>query len=134
MLYVITRLCRDCVDGACVEVCPVLDCIGEPQHTGGTFELPNQLFIDPRTCIGCGACEPVCPWEAIAEADDVPVPFAEDVALNARAAARPGGLVRPGVERRPQPGPAEVEANRRRWLDAPPAAAAGGVDVGEGRH
>lgn len=133
MLYVITRLCRDCVDGACVEVCPISDCIGEPRAVEGASDLPNQLFIDPDACIGCGACQPVCPWEAIADEDNVPAAFADDVALNARAAARPGGLVSPPVERHPQPGTGEVEANRRRWLDQA-AAAPGGVDAGDGRR
>jgi ferredoxin len=32
MTYIITRLCRDCVDTGCVAVCPV-DCIYE--YTGG---------------------------------------------------------------------------------------------------
>ncbi len=63
MPWVITRLCRDCVDQACVEVCPV-DCIYE--HTGDDkAAFPNQLYIDPEECIDCGVCEPECPPEAI---------------------------------------------------------------------
>ena len=29
-------------------------------------------FIDPDTCIDCGACVPECPFEAIFPEDDVP--------------------------------------------------------------
>ncbi|MBI3962597.1 MAG: ferredoxin family protein, partial [Deinococcus sp.] len=31
-----------------------------------------QLYIDPDTCIDCGACEPACPVEAIFALDSVP--------------------------------------------------------------
>ena len=82
MAWVITRLCRDCVDQSCGEVCPV-DCIyaygGEASET-----YPNQLYIDPEECINCGVCEPECPWEAIFEDEQVPSVFGDDVALNAR--------------------------------------------------
>ena len=65
MAYIITRLCRDCVDTGCVAVCPV-DCIYE--YTGSDRETwPNQLYIHPDECIDCGACEPECPWQAIFE-------------------------------------------------------------------
>ena len=63
MTWVITRLCQECVDQSCVEVCPV-DCIYEYKGTdAATF--PNQLYIDPEECINCGVCEPECPLEAI---------------------------------------------------------------------
>ena len=53
MAYIITRLCRDCVDTGCVAVCPV-DCIYE--YTGSDRESwPNQLYIHPDECIDCGA-------------------------------------------------------------------------------
>jgi ferredoxin len=29
-------------------------------------------YMDPETCIDCGACEPVCPVEAIFTEEDVP--------------------------------------------------------------
>jgi len=71
MTWVITRLCRDCLDMACVEVCPV-DCI-----------VQHKLYIDPEECINCGVCEPECPWEAIFEDEQVPGIFADDTQLNA---------------------------------------------------
>ena len=36
------------------------------------FEKENKLYIDPEECIDCGACEPVCPVEAIFEEAAVP--------------------------------------------------------------
>jgi len=82
MTWVITRLCRDCVDQSCVEVCPV-DCIYE--YTGGDKEtFPNQLFIDPEECIDCGACEPECPVNAIFPEDAVPADQTRYIELNAR--------------------------------------------------
>ena len=73
MAYIITRLCRDCVDTACVAVCPV-DCIY--RYSSDDHEtFPNQLYIHPDECIDCGACEPECPWQAIFEEVAVPEVF-----------------------------------------------------------
>ena len=81
MAYIITRLCRDCVDTACVAVCPV-DCIY--RYTGDDrASFPNQLYIHPDECIDCGACEPECPWQAIFEEAATPSVFVDDVKLNA---------------------------------------------------
>ncbi|MGQ9849717.1 MAG: 4Fe-4S dicluster domain-containing protein [Aggregatilineaceae bacterium] len=65
MTHIITSLCLR--DGACAEVCPV-DCIvpGFPEN-----EWP-WYFIDPDTCIDCGACVPECPFEAIFVEEEVP--------------------------------------------------------------
>ena len=115
MAFVITRLCRDCVDGSCIEVCPKEDCIVEHRPPPGVDALPNQLFINPDQCIDCGACEPECPWEAIAQDDDVPAEFSEDIALNAVAAARPEEFVEAAIRTRRKPTPDEVDANRQRW-------------------
>ncbi len=57
MPYVIGGTCIDVMDTSCTEECPV-DCI----YTGD-----RKLYIHPRECIDCGACEPVCPVEAIAQ-------------------------------------------------------------------
>jgi ferredoxin len=32
----------------------------------------NKLYIDPKTCIDCGACVPVCPVQAIFPQDELP--------------------------------------------------------------
>ena len=55
MPYVITEACVDVMDKSCMKECPV-DCI---------YEGDRQLYIHPSECIDCGACEPVCPEEAI---------------------------------------------------------------------
>ena len=114
MIFVITRLCRDCVDGACVEACPV-DCIVEHAPRAGSSDLPNQLFIDPSQCIGCSKCEPVCPWQAIYEEDYVPSAFQDDIALNAIAAAQPHEFVVPAARLTRQVSTEEVLANRLKW-------------------
>jgi NAD-dependent dihydropyrimidine dehydrogenase PreA subunit len=60
--YVIGEPCIDVMDRACVEECPV-DCI---------YEGGRSLYIHPDECVDCGACEPVCPVEAIYYEDDLP--------------------------------------------------------------
>ena len=62
MTYVIGEPCIDIVDRACVDECPV-DCI---------YEGDRALYIHPDECVDCGACEPVCPVEAIFYEDDLP--------------------------------------------------------------
>jgi NAD-dependent dihydropyrimidine dehydrogenase PreA subunit len=57
MPYVIASPCIDVMDKSCIEECPV-DCI---------YEGDRKLYINPRECIDCGACEPVCPVEAISQ-------------------------------------------------------------------
>jgi ferredoxin len=65
MTHVITSLCLR--DSGCAEVCPV-ECItpGKPQSEWPLF------YIDPDTCIDCGACVPECPYSAIFPEDEVP--------------------------------------------------------------
>ena len=63
MSYWIAEPCIGTKDTACVEVCPV-DCI-HPTKEEGDFEEVDQLFIDPETCIDCGAGESVGPGTAI---------------------------------------------------------------------
>ncbi|WP_062356886.1 indolepyruvate ferredoxin oxidoreductase subunit alpha [Bacillus kwashiorkori] len=62
MAYVITSLCEEEKAGECVAVCPV-DCIREGD---------DQFYIDPDVCIDCGACEGVCPVQAIFYEEDLP--------------------------------------------------------------
>ena len=115
MAFVITRLCRGCVDGACVDVCPT-DCILEPRP-GTDPELPRQLYINPDDCIHCMLCAPECPWEAIYAEEDVPAAFHDDIALNAKAAKTADFQV--PVERlRTKPSPEEVDRNRQKWQEA----------------
>jgi len=111
--FVITRLCRDCLDQTCVSECPV-DCILAFRGDSNR-EFPNQLYIDPDTCINCGICEPACPWEAIFEAQDVPDVFKDDIALNARTVERPGDFIVPEVIDKIVPSPEQVRANKHKW-------------------
>jgi NAD-dependent dihydropyrimidine dehydrogenase PreA subunit len=60
--YVITQSCVDVLDRTCVQECPV-DCI---------YEGERMLYIHPDECVDCGACEPVCPVEAIFFEADLP--------------------------------------------------------------
>jgi len=55
MSDVIGPACVDVKDKSCINDCPV-DCI---------YEGDRMLYIHPDECIDCGACEPVCPVEAI---------------------------------------------------------------------
>ncbi|WP_068269943.1 FAD-dependent oxidoreductase [Aldersonia kunmingensis] len=68
MAYVITQNC--CKDASCVPVCPV-DCI-RPSAGAGEFTGTEMLYIDPATCIDCGACQEECPVGAIYADTDLP--------------------------------------------------------------
>jgi NAD-dependent dihydropyrimidine dehydrogenase PreA subunit len=72
--YAIALPCVDLKDRACVEECPV-DCI---------YEGGRSLYIHPDECVDCGACEPVCPVEAIYNEDDLPDAFSDYLDDNAR--------------------------------------------------
>jgi ferredoxin len=62
MTYVIGAPCVDVMDKSCVDVCPV-DCI----YLGGRI-----MYIHADECVDCGACEPVCPVDAIAYEEELP--------------------------------------------------------------
>ena len=72
MPYVIASPCIDVNDKACIDECPV-DCI---------YEGERKSYINPRECIDCGACEPVCPVEAISQDRRVPPEAAEFIEDN----------------------------------------------------
>ena len=74
MAYIITQPCIGVKDQACVEVCPV-DCIHGK-------EGDEQLYINPDECIDCGACEPVCPVNAIFIEEEVPDKWKEYISIN----------------------------------------------------
>ena len=113
MAYIITRLCRDCVDTSCVSVCPV-DCIYAYQGSdAATF--PNQLYIHPDECIDCGACEPECPWQAIYEEEAVPAPFQDDTKLNYAIMEIMGDFKVSPHEKIPHPTADQVTENKKKW-------------------
>src|SRR5699024_8297046 len=72
MAFVITSPYEDERVGECVEDCPV-DCIEQ---------VEDMFFIDPDICIDCGACEAVCPVEAIYAEDEVPEEESEYILPN----------------------------------------------------
>lgn len=72
MAFVITSPCIGEKAAECVEVCPV-DCIEEGK---------DMFYIDPDICIDCGACEAVCPVEAIFVEDEVPEEENKYIELN----------------------------------------------------
>jgi NAD-dependent dihydropyrimidine dehydrogenase PreA subunit len=55
MVYLIGAPCVDVKDRSCVDECPV-ECI---------YEGDRMLYIHPDECIDCGACEAVCPTNAV---------------------------------------------------------------------
>jgi ferredoxin len=112
MAWVITSLCREKEDMACVEVCPV-DCI--VKRTESSPDWPAQLYIDPEECISCGVCEPECPWEAIYEDEQVPDLFSDDIALNAKIVDVRDDFEVPEKGDTEIPSPADVEENKRKW-------------------
>jgi NAD-dependent dihydropyrimidine dehydrogenase PreA subunit len=89
MTYVIAEPCVDVKDRACVVECPV-DCI---------YEGPRTVYIHPDECVDCGACEPVCPTQAIFYEDDLPSEWFDYTAINAEfftELGAPGGAARLG--------------------------------------
>jgi NAD-dependent dihydropyrimidine dehydrogenase PreA subunit len=87
--YVIAQPCVDVKDKACIEECPV-DCI---------YEGERSLYIHPDECVDCGACEPVCPVEAIYYEDDTPEQWAEYYKANVEFfddLGSPGGAAKVG--------------------------------------
>uniref|UniRef100_UPI0003B39EB5 ferredoxin n=1 Tax=Agromyces subbeticus TaxID=293890 RepID=UPI0003B39EB5 len=84
-------------DRACIDECPV-DCI---------YEGERSLYIHPDECVDCGACEPVCPVEAIYYEDDLPDLWADYYKANveffelspggAPPLGSPGGAAKSGV-------------------------------------
>ena len=92
---VITEPCIAVCDTACIDACPV-DCIhgpmeldqiraitGEERSTRMARLAGIQMFVNPNECIGCWACIPVCPVNAIVEDDEVPEHWHCYIAMNA---------------------------------------------------
>ncbi|QFF99236.1 4Fe-4S ferredoxin [Psychrobacillus glaciei] len=65
MAFVIIDACSQEKAAKCLDVCPA-DCIKLAD---------TQYVINPNLCIDCGACEVVCPVEAIYHEDEL---LAED--------------------------------------------------------
>lgn len=94
--YIIAQPCVDLKDLSCVEECPV-DCI---------YEGDRMLYIHPDECVDCGACEPVCPVEAIYYEDDVPEEWEEYYTANVDFfddIGSPGGAAKLGLIEKDHP-------------------------------
>jgi NAD-dependent dihydropyrimidine dehydrogenase PreA subunit len=94
--YVIALPCVDLKDKACIEECPV-DCI---------YEGERMLYIHPDECVDCGACEPVCPVEAIYYEDDTPEEWADYYKANVEFfddLGSPGGAAQMGLINKDHP-------------------------------
>ena len=83
-------------DKACIEECPV-DCI---------YEGERMLYIHPDECVDCGACEPVCPVEAIFYEDDTPEQWKDYYKANVEFfddLGSPGGAAKLGLIHKDHP-------------------------------
>lgn len=90
MTYIVSEPCVDIKDKSCIEECPV-DCI---------YEGERMMYIHPDECVDCGACEPVCPVEAIYYEDDVPEQYLDYTQANAvffNELGSPGGAAKIGL-------------------------------------
>jgi ferredoxin len=92
MTWIIMEPCIDVRDRACVDVCPV-DCIYEIDDDGNSAQgvqadegRAKMLYIHPEECIDCGACEPVCPVDAILMDEEVPDKWQDFIAYNYKLA------------------------------------------------
>ena len=81
MTFFITNGC--CKDGSCIPVCPV-QCI-RPVPGDPDFTTSEQLYIDPATCIDCGACMDECPVDAVGSPWDVTEDQEHHLQVNAAA-------------------------------------------------
>src|SRR5687767_12404229 len=109
MTYIIAEPCIDVKDTACVDVCPV-DCIHPTKNETEEFEKEKKLYIQPEECVDCGACEPVCPVEAIFYEDDVPDEWKGFTPINSEffgdavtGLGSPGGAAKVGAIPRDHP-------------------------------
>ncbi|MGV0814173.1 FAD-dependent oxidoreductase [Mycolicibacterium boenickei] len=104
MAYVITQNC--CKDASCVPVCPV-DCI-RPAESGLDSASAEMLYIDPESCIDCGACFDECPVGAIHYEEDLPGELRRFKELNAayfeRHPLEPVSAPAPASRARVEPG------------------------------
>jgi NAD-dependent dihydropyrimidine dehydrogenase PreA subunit len=89
MAYVVAEPCVDVLDKACIEQCPV-DCI---------YQGDRMVYIQPEECVDCGACEPVCPVDAIFFEDDLPEKWSDYAVTSVEFFATlgsPGGAMNVG--------------------------------------
>lgn len=61
MSYIIGNKCIEVKDGACIDACPIDECIVEGEES---------MYINPELCIDCGACIYECPVQAIYDSEE----------------------------------------------------------------
>ena len=96
MPFVVAEPCIDVLDKACVQQCPV-DCI---------YEGERMAYIHPDECVDCGACEPVCPQNAIFYDEEVPDEFTPFMDANREFfddLGQPGGAKNVGPQKHDAP-------------------------------
>lgn len=81
MAYIVAEPCIGVKDTACVAVCPV-ECF---------YDAGEQLVIHPDECINCGACQPVCPPQAIFPLDELPEQHQKYIEINSKWCAEHQG-------------------------------------------
>lgn len=73
MSYIIGKKCIDVKDGACIDACPIDDCIVEGE---------TSMYINPELCIDCGICLGECPVDAIYDSEEDAIANGEEQAVH----------------------------------------------------
>ena len=91
MSFIIGNKCVSVCDTACVKVCPIdaihgpkiKDGLGKEVATMTKEELVGmQLYINPDTCIDCGACLIECPVQAIYSSEKDAIYFKDEESVH----------------------------------------------------
>jgi ferredoxin len=75
-----------------------------------------MLYIQPDECVDCGACEPVCPVQAIYHEDDLPPEWKPYVEANAeffKELGSPGGAAKVGMTANDPPSIRDLAAQKQ---------------------
>ena len=56
-VFEVSNMCRGCVAHPCIEVCP----------KDAVHIIHGKAYINQDTCIKCGKCKDICPYDAIAQ-------------------------------------------------------------------
>jgi ferredoxin len=73
MSYIIGNKCIGVKDSACIDACPIDECIVEGEES---------MYINPDLCIECGACLPSCPVDAIYDSEEEAIKYGEVKAVH----------------------------------------------------
>ena len=111
--YFVPKLCNQCDNPPCVQVCPV----------GATYKTPDGVvLVDRKWCIGCGYCIMACPYGArffhptfhrLRNARSAITASAKDCPRRAcrRARSAQGGSATCRIRRIPSPGRSPVNGS-----------------------